>query len=81
MIEAYPMAYLTGAPKIRKLALYLAQSDHLRVLQWFGCPGPEAEVSAHFTPSEWWSLGPERIVWEVQQALKNFAAALEPCGA
>jgi alpha-amylase len=78
MIEAYHMACLTGDPEIRELALYLAQSDNLHMLQWFGRSGPEAEVSAYFTPSEWWSLGPERIVWEVQQVLKNFIAALEP---
>jgi alpha-amylase len=52
--------------------------SHLHMLQWFGRSGPEAEVSAYFTPSEWWSLGPERIVWEVQQVFKNFIAALEP---
>lgn len=78
MIEAYHMACLTGDPEIRELALYLAQSDNLHMLQWFGRSGPEAEVSAYFTPSEWWSLGPERIVWEVQQVFKNFIAALEP---
>lgn len=50
----------------------LAQSDNLHLIQWVGRHGSEAEVSAYFTPQEWWSLGPERIVWEIQQVYKNF---------
>jgi hypothetical protein len=34
-------------------------------------------VSAYFTPQEWWSLGPDRIVSEVQQVYKNFITALD----
>lgn len=78
MLEAYQMACLTGDPEIIELALYMAQSDNLHVLQWVGRSGSEAEVSAYFTPAEWWALGPDRIVWEVQQVYKNFIAALEP---
>ena len=33
---------------------------------------------AYFTPQEWWSLGPDGIIWEIQQAYKNFIAALDP---
>ncbi len=77
MMEAYHMACLTGDPELIELSLYLAQSDNLHMLQWVGRFGPEAEVSAYFTPAEWWALGPERIVWEVQQVYKNFIAALE----
>ncbi|GBD07897.1 D-inositol-3-phosphate glycosyltransferase [Candidatus Thermoflexus japonica] len=80
MMEAYHMACLTGDPELIELSLYLAQSDNLHMLQWVGRFGPEAEVSAYFTPAEWWALGPDRIVWEVQQVYKNFIAALEVPG-
>lgn len=76
MIQAYHQARLTGDPAMVELALHLAQSDNLHTLQWVGRSGPEAEVSAYFTPGEWWALGSERIAWEVQQVYKNFIAAL-----
>lgn len=78
MMQAYHQARLTGDPDMVQLALYLAQSDNLHMLQWFGRSGPEAEVSAYFTPDEWWALGQDRLVWEVQQVYKNFIAALIP---
>jgi alpha-amylase len=77
MIQAYNKARLTENPKLIELALWLAQSDNLHLIQWFGRSGPEAEVSAYFTPHEWWSLGPGRIVWEIQQVYKNFISALD----
>jgi alpha-amylase len=76
MIQAYNKARLTGNPALLDIALWLAQSDNLHMLQWVSRSGPEAEVSAYFTPGEWWELGPDRIVWEVQQLYKNFIAAL-----
>ena len=52
------------------------QSDNLHLIQWFGRSGAEAEVSAYFTPGEWWSLGPEQIVREMQAVYENFIRAL-----
>jgi alpha-amylase len=77
MIQAYNKARLTEKPKLIELALWLAQSDNLHLIQWFGRSGPEAEVSAYFTPHEWWSLGPDQIIWEIQQVYKNFISALD----
>jgi hypothetical protein len=53
------------------------QSNNLHLIQWFGRGGGEAAVSAHFTPREWWELGPDRIVWEMQRVYENFIRALE----
>lgn len=77
MLHAYNTARLTGDARFVDLALWLAQSDHLHLIQWFGRSGSEAEVSAYFTPREWWRLGPGGIVWEVQQVYKNFIASLD----
>jgi alpha-amylase len=77
MMQAYNKAKLTGNPELIELALWLAESDNLHLIQWFGRSGPEAEVSAYFTPHEWWSLGQGGIIWEVQQVYKNFIAALD----
>jgi alpha-amylase len=54
------------------------QSDNLHLIQWFGRSGSQAEVSAYFTPKEWWNLGPSGIIWEMQQVYKNFIRALDP---
>jgi len=59
------------------LALWLAQSDNLHLIQWLGRSGSEAEVSASFTPQEWGPLGPDRIIRKIQQIYKNFIAALD----
>jgi alpha-amylase len=77
MLFAYNKALLTEDPTLMDLALWLAQSDNLHMIQWHGRQGSEAEVSAYFTPQEWWALGPERIVFEIQQVYKNFIAALD----
>jgi alpha-amylase len=77
MIQAYNKARLTANQELVELALWLAQSDNLHMIQWLSRSGAEAEVSASFTPQEWWSLGPDRIIWEVQQIYKNFIAALD----
>ena len=63
--------------KLIDLALWLTQSDNLHLIQWFGRTGSEAEVSAYFTPGEWWRLGPNGIIWELQQVYKNFIRALD----
>jgi alpha-amylase len=59
------------------LALWLLQSDNLHLIQWFGRIGQEAEVSAYFTPNEWWPLGPVGIVEEIQNVYRNFIRALD----
>jgi alpha-amylase len=72
MNEAYQKARLTGDASLIETALWLAQSDNLHLIQWQGRSGSEAEVSAYFTPQEWWALTPDGIVWEMQQVYKNF---------
>lgn len=81
MLHAYNKARLTHDRRIVDLALWLLQSDTLHLIQWFTREGSEAEVSAYFTPKEWWALGGDRIVWEIQQVYKYFIAALEAPGA
>ncbi len=78
MLQAYNLALLTRDPRLIDLALWLSQSDNLHLIQWFGRSGSEAEVSAYFTPREWWNLGPSGIIWEMQQVYKNFIRALGP---
>ncbi len=77
MLQAYNKALLTKNRRLIDLALWLVQSDNLHLIQWFGRSGSEAEVSAYFTPKEWWELGPSGIVWEMQQVYKNFIRALD----
>src|SRR6266581_2425060 len=77
MHHAYNKARLTGKPELLNLALWLLQSDNLHLIQRFGRVGQEAEVSAYFTPREWWSLGPIGIITELQQVYKNFIRALD----
>jgi hypothetical protein len=50
MAHTYGVARLSENPALLDLALWLAQSDNLHLIQWFGRSGPEAEVSAYFTP-------------------------------
>lgn len=78
MLSAYNKAMLTHNQRLIDLALWLIQSDNLHLIQWFGRWGPEAEVSAYFTPHEWWRLGSAGIAWEIQQVYKNFIQALDP---
>jgi alpha-amylase len=78
MMQAYQKAILTGDQRLIELALYLSQSDNLHLIQWFGRTGSDAEVSAYFTPDEWWSLGGDGIIAEIQQVYKNFISALDP---
>ena len=37
----------------------------------------EAEVSAYFTPREWWRLGGDGIVREIQRVYVNFVSAID----
>ena len=78
MGEVYGMAQLTGNDELIDLAIWLTQSDNLHLIQWYGKSGPEAEVSAYFTPSEWWGLGPDRVIHEQQQVYINALKAMQP---
>ena len=77
MLAAYNKALLTGDPALIDLALWLAMSDNLHLIQWYGRQGSEAEVSAYFTPREWWQLGGERIIYEMHQVYQNFIHAMD----
>lgn len=77
MMQAHQKARLTGDADLIELALWLAQSDNLHLIQWHGRSGPEAEVSSYFTPQEWWTLTPSGIIWEIQQVYKYFIDALD----
>ncbi len=70
-------ARLTEDPQLLDLALWLLQSDNLHLIQWAGRSGSEAEVSAYFTPREWWDLGPDRILTEQQRVYTNFVRAMD----
>jgi alpha-amylase len=58
--------------------MWLAQSDNLHLIQWFGKSGSETEVSAYFTPEKWWQLGANTIIVEQQQVYLNVLDAMEP---
>ena len=70
-------ARLTGNRTLTDLALWLLQSDNLHLIQWAGRTGAEAEVSAYFTPDEWWGLGPDMILSEQQRVYLNFIRAMD----
>jgi alpha-amylase len=78
MGHVYGLAKMTENRELLDLAFWLTQSDNLHLIQWFGRSGPEAEVSAYFTPSEWWSLGPNGVIYEQQQVYINALHAMEP---
>jgi alpha-amylase len=78
MGQIYGIAKLTENPDLLDLAIWLAQSDNLHLIQWFGRSGPEAEVSSYFTPDEWWPLGSNGIIYEQQQVYINALYAMEP---
>ncbi|MFH1415167.1 MAG: glycoside hydrolase [Elusimicrobiota bacterium] len=65
-------AKLTGKKTLLDIAVKLTQSDNLHLIQWAGRSGAEAEVSAYFTPKEWWTLGPDRLLMEQQLVYINF---------
>ncbi len=78
MRYVYEIAQLTENADLLDLAVWLAQSDNLHMIQWFGHGGSESEVSAHFTPQEWWSLGNDGIISEQQRVYLNALYAMEP---
>jgi alpha-amylase len=78
MCHVYGMARLTENPDLIDMAMWLTQSDNLHLIQWYGRSGPEAEVSAYFTPREWWELGPNGVIHEQQQVYLNALYAMEP---
>ena len=78
MSQAYNAALLTKREALLETARWLLQSDNLHMIQWHGIMGPQAQVSAHFTPREWWHMGPAGIVTEQQQVYRNFIQALHP---
>jgi alpha-amylase len=77
MASVLNKARLTGRADLLDLALWMLQSDNLHLIQWAGRSGSEAEVSAYFTPDEWWSLGGDRILFEQQNVYKNFIRAMD----
>lgn len=77
MHHAYSKARLTGDPRLIEIARWLLQSDNLHLIQWYGRTGTEAEVSAYFTPDEWWELGAHGIIREQQRVYLNFIRALD----
>ena len=78
MAHCYSVAQLTGKADLVDLALWMLQSDNLHLIQWFGTGGgSEAEVSAYFTPQEWWGLGPDNIIVEQQRVYQNVLRAME----
>ncbi len=77
MHSVFHKARLTGERSLIELALWLLQSDNLHLIQWAGRWGSEAEVSAYFTPREWWDLGADRILTEQQRVYTNFIRAMD----
>jgi alpha-amylase len=76
MRHAYNLAVLAEDPELLDIALWLSQSDNLHLLMWYGRFGSEAEVAAYFTADEWWRLGHERLLWELQKVYENFIGAV-----
>jgi alpha-amylase len=70
-------AKLTESKTLIDIAMKLTMSDNLHLIQWAGRYGEEAEVSAYFTPREWWNLGPDRLLYEQQQVYINFLRAMD----
>ena len=77
MHHAYSKALLTGRPELIDAACWLAQSDNLHLIQWYGRSGEQAQVSSYFTPDEWWQLGDAGIIREQQRVYVNFIRACD----
>ncbi len=73
MHHVYNLARLTENPDVLDLAIWLTQSDHLRLLQW---PGPQ--IAESVTPQEWRRLGVGGLLWERRQVYLNALQAFEP---
>lgn len=78
MGHIYNEAKLSENAQLLDLAAWMAQSDNLHLIQWYGRGGPEAEVSSYFTPHEWWSLGSQGIIQQQQQVYLNLLQAMRP---
>ena len=78
MGQVFGMARLTENPELLELALWMAQSDNLHLIQWFEDSSSLAEVSSYFTPQEWWLLGANDIIAEQRQVYLNVLHAMEP---
>ncbi|HET8841029.1 MAG TPA: hypothetical protein VFN35_06145, partial [Ktedonobacteraceae bacterium] len=72
MLDVYNMARLTEQPELLDLALWLSQSDNLRLVQW---PGPQLVPSV--TPNDWWRLGLSGLLREQKQVYLNVLHAME----
>jgi len=77
MHHIYNKAKLTKHPHLIDIAMWLLQSDNLHLIQWFSKAGAQAEVSAYFTPDEWWELGGLGILREQQRVYVNFLRAMD----
>jgi len=77
MHHIYNKAKLTKHPHLMDIAMWLLQSDNLHLIQWFSKTGSQAEVSAYFTPDEWWELGGLGILREQQRVYVNFLRAMD----
>lgn len=77
MHHVYSKARLAGHPHLLDIAQWLLQSDNLHLIQWFSKSGSQAEVSAYFTPDEWWELGGLGILREQQRVYLNFLRAMD----
>lgn len=77
MHHVYNKARLAGHPHLLDIAQWLLQSDNLHLIQWFSKTGSQAEVSAYFTPDEWWELGGLGILREQQRVYLNFLRAMD----
>ena len=77
MHHAYAKALLTGRADLLEVACWLAQSDNLHLIQWYGRSGEQAQVSSYFTPDEWWQLGDAGIIREQQRVYVNFIRACD----
>jgi alpha-amylase len=74
--HAYQLCALSEEPELLDIAMWLAQSDNLHVLQWYEESNSEAEVSAYFTPDEWWRLGYQRLLGELLRVYENFVGVV-----
>ncbi len=72
MSDVYNLAKLTEHPDLLDLAIWLAQADNLRLLQW---PGPQ--LTPAVASQEWWPLGPAGLLREQKQVYSNALHALE----
>jgi alpha-amylase len=78
MMQAYNKACLTGNDELIDLALVLAEADNLHLIQPSDRPRSELEVPTYLMPREWETMGPERVVVELQRVFENFIEALDP---